>query len=391
MFKVIRPLMPAPAVPSIETVFAFVHDFPAHTGRLTNGVHKVVDGLLNSLANQNVHPVLLTLGTRYELFDRGNYSIEVHPLKWGLVPSSLVQRIAGNGKGTVTLLNGTFNIRNTILGWHLALRKLPFFMVPHCIMDRRFFSVSRIRKWVYWSLLERPMLNKSSGIVSYDGSHNDPLHDLGIDVPLIATRNGICDPVPTKHDVYSASGTIRFHFFGRIATDTKGLDMLLDAVSRVHRDAPVHFTIQGPDSGDLASLMRTVRELGIEHAVSFEGPASTPNPILIMSDYDVCILPSRYEGYPTSIVEAMMAARPIVCTRVGALAPSMEESGIGIVVDPTTDDIERGIREVINRRSEWESMGRSARDFATSNLEWDVISAELVEDMSRVVGCSING
>lgn len=385
MFRVIRRMMPAASLPRLDTVFSFVWDFPADALELTNGVHKVVDGMMSSLARQNVDPVLLTLGPEHRIVHRNGYTIEVHPAHGPSIPSSLIRRIETEGLSSITLIHGTFNTRNTRLGRNLQQRGIAYAIQPHTIMDDAFFRVSAWRKRVYWALFERRFLNGARLVLSYAREDSTRLADRGVRTPVAVTMNGLCSTVRPETDHFSTEGPVRFHFFGRISTQTKGLDMLLDATARVSRNTAVEVTIQGPDSGDLADLKGRVRELGLESVVQFKGPAHFPDPVVIMGSYDVCILPSRYEGFPTAAVEALVAARPLVCTRAGALASRLEENDLAIVVDATTDALEKGMREVIRRRAEWPEMGRRARSWALTHLEWDPIVSDMLHQLAMVV------
>ncbi len=48
-------------------------------------------------------------------------------------------------------------------------------------------------------------------------------------------------------------------------------------------------------------------------------------------------LPSRSEGFPLTVVEAMLAARPIVATRVGSVAEAVIDGKTGLLVEK--DDV----------------------------------------------------
>ena len=63
------------------------------------------------------------------------------------------------------------------------------------------------------------------------------------------------------------------------------------------------------------------------------GPAGRALP-----GFDVFCLPSRSEGFPLSIVEAMLAALPVVATRVGSVAELVVDGETGIVVE--RDDVD---------------------------------------------------
>ncbi len=367
---------------ALTEIISFVWDFPEEDGAFTNGIHKVVDGMMAAMVRQGTSATVLALGSQPSTHTRKGYRVE--HLRAGRIPpiQTIRQRIQRAGPGAVTFFHGTFNPRYTLLARALRRHQLPYVVVPHTLMDDGFFSVSRLKKAIYWKAFERKFLDQASCICSYDLGQKKNLASRGVHAPMIESWNGICDPVVPKTDRYSTEGSVRFHFFGRIATGTKGLDMLLDATARVSKTKDIEVIIQGPGTEDLDDLKQCASDLGIAQVVRFEPPASSPNPILIMAEYDVSILSSRYEGFPTALVEAMMAGRPIVTTRVGTLAPVLEREGIAEVVDTTSESIAQGMLNVIKARSQWPEIGLNGRQWAMNHLQWDPIVQRLLADLN---------
>jgi len=368
----------------LQTIFSFVWDFPEDPYKVNNGVHRVVDGLMESLSRKGLRPVILCLGQPSSTMTDRGYTIERYKSDGFGIPTELLNRIASEGKNATTIINGLFNPRNTLLGGKMRRRGLSYFVSPHSLLTDQFFNVGRFKKLPYWHLFEKNLLNKADGIIAMGYDQEAQLLKLGIETAVVPTLNGVCNPRPATHDKFSKEGPVSFHFFGRIKTDTKGLDMLLSAVSRVSTDNNIRVTIQGPDSGDLASLNKQVEELKLDNTVTFLGPDFTSDPVQLAAKYDVSILSSRYEGVPTSVVEALLASRPVVSTRVGGLAPLMEDAGIGIIVDATIDGIEEGMRRAIASRKEWPQMGAAGRKFALTRLNWNNISNDLLLDLERL-------
>ena len=83
-------------------------------------------------------------------------------------------------------------------------------------------------------------------------------------------------------------------------------------------------------------LERLARELGVADRV--ELPGWSDRPAALLPWFDVFCLPSRSEGFPLSIVEAMLAALPVVATRVGSVAELVVDEETGIVVE--RDDVD---------------------------------------------------
>jgi glycosyltransferase involved in cell wall biosynthesis len=87
--------------------------------------------------------------------------------------------------------------------------------------------------------------------------------------------------------------------------------------------------------GDL-SVAAGVRREDIPENVRVLG--SVPQARSYFSAFDIFALPSRYEGFPYVVLEAMAAHVPIVSTRVSGAAELIEAEQVGFVV-PNEDNI----------------------------------------------------
>lgn len=120
-------------------------------------------------------------------------------------------------------------------------------------------------------------------------------------------------------------------FVGRL-TIAKALDVLLNAWAQ--RDATLadaHLVIVG--DGELrADLVRQAHALGIEQSVVFTGGTNDASAYLRCCD--AFVLPSRTEGMPVALLEAMACGLPCVATRVGGSAEVIEDGIGGRLVAP---------------------------------------------------------
>lgn len=100
---------------------------------------------------------------------------------------------------------------------------------------------------------------------------------------------------------------------GRV-THQKGHDVLLDALARLASvggpsDARLVVLGEGPDT---AARIRQAKQLGLGARVHFAGHVDRP--LAWMARADVVALPSRWEGLPTVLVEALAVGAPVVAT-----------------------------------------------------------------------------
>jgi glycosyltransferase involved in cell wall biosynthesis len=110
----------------------------------------------------------------------------------------------------------------------------------------------------------------------------------------------------------------------------KGLDVLLDALSRA-REESLTLWIAG-DGPDRSSLEARSERLGLSGRVRFLGHrADAPD---LLAACDIFVLPSRREGLGVAALEAMAARRPVVASRVGGLAEAVVDGKTGMLVPP---------------------------------------------------------
>ncbi len=121
----------------------------------------------------------------------------------------------------------------------------------------------------------------------------------------------------------------------------KGFDLLVRAHAMA-RDAgaPAHHLVIVGDGPDRAALEELAGELGVADTVVFTG--FVENPHAIISRAEVFVLPSRWEGYPLALVEAVCCATPSIAAacvsgpdevldggRFGELVPAEDEGALG--------------------------------------------------------------
>lgn len=97
---------------------------------------------------------------------------------------------------------------------------------------------------------------------------------------------------------------------GRL-TDQKAFDVLIRAFSLVRKKHSVRLLILG-EGENRPVLEALVRQLGLEQDVNLMGFVQNPYPY--MAHASLFVLPSRWEGLPTVLVEAMYLGMPIIAT-----------------------------------------------------------------------------
>jgi glycosyltransferase involved in cell wall biosynthesis len=111
----------------------------------------------------------------------------------------------------------------------------------------------------------------------------------------------------------------------------KGLDVLLRAMALV--PAPTRAVVLGSGS-ETAQLEALRDQLGLAERVELRSLPWDVRAADLMWAYDGLVLPSRLEGFPVTIVEAMLAGIPVVATEVGSVLEAVRPGDTGWVVPP---------------------------------------------------------
>ena len=154
---------------------------------------------------------------------------------------------------------------------------------------------------------------------------------------VLTIYNGVPDlglPNQTRSGVDTVIGTLAR--LDRI----KGLDLLLGAAATLP-GTRLQLVGEGPERDALAAQ---AERLGVAGRVQFVPWSDGARRLL--GEMDVFVLPSRNEGFPLSIVEAMLAARPVVATDVGSVREAVVDGETGYVVPP---DDEPALRDALSR------------------------------------------
>ncbi|MGH3251258.1 MAG: glycosyltransferase, partial [Trebonia sp.] len=83
----------------------------------------------------------------------------------------------------------------------------------------------------------------------------------------------------------------------------------------------------------------------------------------ILPAFDVFVLPSRYEGLPTAVVEAMVCGIPVVATAVNAVGDVVVPGETGLLVPPHRPDLlAEAVNYLLDRPDTAARMATNARE-----------------------------
>ena len=174
-------------------------------------------------------------------------------------------------------------------------------------------------------------------------------------------------------------------FVGRLS-DQKGIDVLMDALDSYPGDPGFDLAIAGKgELSDWLNERHAASNLG--SIVSVLGLVSESEKRWLYENSAAIIIPSRFEGLPTVLLESMHSGTPVVMADVNGLGALVEGYGCGLSV-PMEDhtSLAEAMKESAmadsQTRSEWGLAGRKAAD----SYLWSSVTDSVLEVYHRVVG-----
>ncbi|MST93997.1 MAG: glycosyltransferase [Pedosphaera sp.] len=137
-------------------------------------------------------------------------------------------------------------------------------------------------------------------------------------------------PMPAQLPPRVFTGPLRVLYLGRLAREQKRVHLFPQILADLRRSGvPFHWTIagEGPEGGWLRGNLGSG---GPGQTVTFRGPVAFADVPELMSEHDVFLLASDYEGLPLTMLEAM---------------------GSGVV--PVVSDLPSGVRDVVDENNGW--------------------------------------
>lgn len=160
----------------------------------------------------------------------------------------------------------------------------------------------------------------------------------------------------------------------------KGVNYLIAAIKDIEEDYKAVIVGRGPCFGELKSL---AKKLNIEKKVEFVTSHLTDEELVkYYSASDFSVLPSLWEPFGITLIEAMACGCSIIATNVGGI-PEVVTSDCGILVSPRSpNELALAINRLIGDKNLRRKMSRNARKRVEKYFDFDLI-AEKVEQSYR--------
>lgn len=250
----------------------------------------------------------------------------------------------------------------------LKTQRWPYLLLCHCEQQspRSQRAVRRAR--------EAFQAARIVGMLSNNLRERSEMH-LGIPIENSRLFQNPLNVSAIRSLPWPAGQTLKFAFVGRIEP-VKGLDLALEVLSSpAWRERDWILDVYG-DGESQKDLEKQVRELGLEGRIRFPGFCSDID--AVWREHHALMLPSRAEGVPNSMLEAMLSARPVIVSDVGGIREWVTDSETGYVI-PQSDvpSLTAAMERLWRDREKLEQVGIAAHDRTLARRDRDPVGTLL--------------
>ena len=195
------------------------------------------------------------------------------------------------------------------------------------------------------------------------------LKDLGLVFePKIAIKvipNGVADMGISAKRKWAPAHML---FVGRLVYQ-KGLDILFEALANLKKKKWT-LTIVG-DGPRISWLEQRATDLGIIDRIHFSGWQSREQLPHHYQEANLFVYPSRHEGMPNALLEAMSAGLPCVASNIAGNEELIDSGVNGFLVESENSaELQRALEKLLQDEALRKKMGRSARKKAETEYSW---------------------
>lgn len=253
---------------------------------------------------------------------------------------------------------------------------IPYVIIVHCNSEL----------WWFKDQLEEALAAYRGARVVYGVSHRnlDLLAlQLGETLPNIAIVRNPYNVLPQRPLSWPEKGEFwQLACVARLDPAAKGQDILIRILSRPEwRERRVELNLYGKGS-DEPALRKLISTFALSR-VHLRG--HNPDIAAIWDRNHILVLPSRYEGLPIALIEAMWCGRTAVVTDVGGNAELLTDDQTGFVAPAATfDSFQAALERAWQQRLRWKAMGIAARSSIEAQIPRDPVGV-FCEQLQSVV------
>jgi glycosyltransferase involved in cell wall biosynthesis len=190
---------------------------------------------------------------------------------------------------------------------------------------------------------------------------------------IVIIPNGI--DIPHLNSIINRNMEARFNkilYLGRISQD-KNLLLLVKALLYIVKEVKdVQLLLVGPDEGELGRILNYANAKGVSHAIRYLGAMYGIKKFEFYASSAVFALPSLYEAFGITLLEAFSVGTPSVITGYGGQLYVAPPGVVSLWAKPEPKRFAYAIKTLLTDKTLWKKLSENALIWA-KRFEWSKI------------------
>ncbi len=297
--------------------------------------------------------------------------------------------VNGASPNTIFHLHGVRQPLLISLTRGLRKRRLPYIITCHSRYSHIFNRNGQIeyrKTAAYVHFLERPILEKARYVHALTPFEADEVRRVAPKANIVAIQNGVFSsgvdgtpPEPVLNPLAQENFPV-FGFFGRLAVEHKGLDLLVNGFAAYkHSGGPGTLQIMGTGDEARRQLAELATKAGVGDHVSILGPQFGSAKNDVVKSWHFFVMPSRFDRMPLAALEAGLLGLPLVVSEESGIDVPHHHAGLRIP-DLTAEAVASTLAKAARLTpEEWRGYSLGAYRMVLSTADWTSITIRLRE------------
>ena len=275
-------------------------------------------------------------------------------------------------------------VRNHI--WKEIIQSgVPYIIIPRGEFTNKAQKRKMLKKYLANILLCKKYYRNASAIhYLTTQEYNDSSNKWNTNFVIIP--NGIGKPGITKKVFHD--NCISFVYIGRIEPYQKGLDLLLNACFLIKdylKANNAFIEIYGPDTDrKIDKIKRSIKKYDLEKIVFLKDGVYGDAKKQVLLESDIFIMPSRFEGHPMALIEALSYGLPCIVSKGSNLKYEVEKSNAGWSFESTSEELAQAMLSCINSKNSFSRFSDNAIRLS-DEYSWKTIAKKSHEAYLKVL------
>ena len=290
----------------------------------------------------------------------------------------------------IVVFEGFYHIKDPLFARKLRKVGIPYIIVPRSALTlqaQRCNLLKRLKKIVANHLIFKPYSQKALAIQYLTKSESENSGNNWNKNSFIVP-NGFILPDKCKES-FSEHGLIAV-FIGRLDYFQKGIDDLLKSCKLKqsffdHYGLIIH--IYGPRKYDYKKIEKYIQSEKLDNFVFLHDEITGHEKEKILLNSDLFLLPSRFEGHPMGLIEALSYGLPSLVSQGSNMLEEIKKYDAGWGCKTDSQSIAASLEYIITHRSELIHKSHNARKLG-EKYNWDSIAKTFYENVKILLNKS---